>query len=91
MHQMDGGDSQPQTLGLQANGLKEETKVTVPKEAVPSELNVKMNLDGLKDVKKQYKKLKKYMRSPLFAIRVMDGNEKIVSKLVEDLQEGSVS
>ena len=87
MHQMDGGDSEPQNLELPTLGLQEETKVSVPKEPVPSELNVKMNLDGLKDVKKQYKKIKKYMRSSIFAVKVMDGNEKIVSKLLEDLQE----
>ena len=87
MHQMDGGDSEPQNLELPTLGLQEETKVSVPKEPVPSELNVKMNLDGLKDVKKQYKKIKKYMRSSIFAVKTMDGNEKIVSKLLEGLQE----
>ena len=87
MHQVDKGNSEPQKLGLSTIGFKEETKISVPKEPVPSELNVKMNLDGLKDVKKQYKKIKKYMRSSIFAVKVMDGNEKIVSKLLEDLQE----
>ena len=87
MHQMDRGDSEPQNLELPAIGLQEETKVSVPKEPVPSELNVKMNLDGLNDVKKQYKKIKKYMRSSIFAVKTMDGNEKIVSKLLEGLQE----
>lgn len=56
------------------------------KEQNPNELNVTMNLDALKGVKKKYKKIKKYMRSSLFAIKVMDGNEKIVSKLLKDLE-----
>lgn len=57
------------------------------KEQNPNELNVTMNLDALKGVKKKYKEIKKYMKSSIFAIKVMDGNEKIVSKLLKDLQE----
>ena len=53
----------------------------------PNELNVKMNLDALKDVKKKYKKIKKYMRSSLFAVKIMDGNEKVVSKLLKDVTD----
>jgi hypothetical protein len=45
-----------------------------------------MNIDGLKEVKKKYKKIKKYMRSPLFAIKMMDGNEKVVSNLLKELE-----
>ena len=53
----------------------------------PNELNVTMNLDALKDVKKKYKKIKKYMRSSLFAVKIMDGNEKVVSKLLKDVTD----
>lgn len=51
------------------------------------DLNVKMNLDHLKDVKKKYKKIQKYMKSSLFAVKVMDGNEKIVSKLLKEFED----
>jgi predicted transcriptional regulator len=51
------------------------------------DLNIQMNLDGLKQIKKKYKKIKKYMRSPLFAVKVMDGNEKVVSNLLKDLED----
>lgn len=51
------------------------------------DLNVKMNLDYLKDVKKKYKKIQKYMKSSLFAVKVMDGNEKIVSKLLKEFED----
>ena len=51
------------------------------------DLNVKMNLDHLKDVKKKYKKIQKYMKSSLFAVKVMDGNEKVVSKLLKELED----
>jgi hypothetical protein len=57
------------------------------KKVVPGDLNLQMNLDGLKYVKKKYKKIKKYMRSPLFAIKVMDGNEKVVSNLLKELED----
>ena len=51
------------------------------------DLNVKMNLDHLKDVKKKYKKIQKYMKSSLFAVKVMDGNEKVVSKLLKEFED----
>lgn len=57
------------------------------KKVTSGDLNVKMNLDYLKDVKKKYKKIKKYMRSPLFAVKVMDGNEKVVSNLLKELED----
>lgn len=51
------------------------------------ELKIDLNLDGLSEVKKQYKKIKKYMRSPLYTVRVMDGKEKVVSKLLKGLED----
>lgn len=48
-------------------------------------LNITMNFDELDQVKRKYKKIKKYMRSPLFAIKVMDGNEHIVADLLKGL------
>jgi|TARA_B100002019_G_scaffold50990_1_gene43363 hypothetical protein len=47
-------------------------------------LNVNINLDGLSDVKKKYKKIKKYMKSNLYQIKVMDGTETVVSDLLRD-------
>ena len=57
------------------------------KKVVSGDLNLQMNLDGLKVIKKQYKKIKKYMRSPIFAIKSMDGNEKVVKNLLKDLED----
>lgn len=57
----------------------------------PNELNINIDPDEIKKIAKKYKKLKKYMRSPLFEVKKMDGNEKIISKLlesVEDLTDG---
>jgi hypothetical protein len=36
---------------------------------------------------KQYKKIKKYQKSSLFAIKTMDGTEEIVSSLVNEAKE----
>lgn len=47
-------------------------------------LNITLNLDVIDEVIKEYKKIKKYQKSNLFAIRTMDGTEKIVSKLIEE-------
>ena len=57
----------------------------------PNELNINIDPDEIKKIAKKYKKLKKYMRSPLFEVKKMDGNEKVISKLlesVEDLTDG---
>jgi hypothetical protein len=36
---------------------------------------------------KQYKKVKKYMKSPLYAIKVMDGTETYVNQLIKEAEE----
>jgi hypothetical protein len=47
---------------------------------------VKCTIDNeeLNKVVKRYKNVKKYMRSPLFAVKTMDGTEDYVSKLIEE-------
>lgn len=52
----------------------------------PNELNINIDPDEIKKIAKKYKKLKKYMRSPLFEVKKMDGNEKIISKLLESVE-----
>ena len=54
-------------------------------ESVP--LNVNINPDEMQKVMKKYKKLKKYMKSSLFEIKKLDGNEEIISKLVEGVED----
>jgi len=54
-------------------------------ESVP--LNINIDPDEMQKVMKKYKKLKKYMRSPLFEIKKLDGNEKVISKLLESVEE----
>lgn len=44
---------------------------------------VTLDLDGTNDVVKEYKKIKKYMRSSLFQVMVMDGTETKVKNLLD--------
>ena len=50
-------------------------------------LNVNINPDEMQKVVKKYKKLKKYMKSSLFEIKKLDGNEETIKKLVEGVEE----
>ena len=45
---------------------------------------VDIDLDGIHHVRKEYKKIKKYMKSNLYQIKVMDGTETVVSDLLRD-------
>ena len=47
-------------------------------------MNIDVNSDEVKNLKKRYKKLKKYMRSSLYEIKVMDGNEKTITNLLKE-------
>ena len=49
---------------------------------------IDMNPDQVQSLLKKYKKIKKYQKSPLFAVKTMDGTEDIVSKMVEEAREG---
>ena len=47
-------------------------------------MNIDVNAYEVKNLKKRYKKLKKYMRSSLYEIKVMDGNEKTITNLLKE-------
>ena len=47
-------------------------------------MNIDVNADEVKNLKKKYKKLKKYMRSSLYEIKVMDGNENTITNLLKE-------
>mgnify|MGYP001194656327 FL=1 len=57
-----------------SEGFIENVEFEVPREQV-------------KKLLKSYKKIKKYQKSNLFAIKTMDGTEEIVSKMIEEAQE----
>jgi hypothetical protein len=54
------------------------------------DLNININLDNIDVILKQYKKIKKYKKSSLFAIKTMDGTETIVSSLVKEAEENEL-
>ena len=41
----------------------------------------------MKKVVKKYKKLKKYMKSPLYEIQKLSGKQTVVDKLISEYQE----
>ena len=51
------------------------------------DLNININLDNIDTILKQYKKIKKYQKSNLYAIKSMDGTEEIVSSLIREAEE----
>jgi hypothetical protein len=51
-------------------------------------IEVAINKDEVKNLLKKYKKVKKYMRSPVFTVKKLDGTEKIVSELLKDVENG---
>ena len=52
-----------------------------------SELRVNLDPYTLKKLMKDYKKIKKYMRSPIYQIKKMDGSESTITKLMQELED----
>ena len=48
------------------------------------EVNLRINTDEVDKLLKKYKRIKKYMKSPIYDVKVMDGTETYVTKLVEE-------
>jgi hypothetical protein len=51
------------------------------------DLNIKIDLDYIDVILKQYKKIKKYKKSSLYTIKTMDGTETIVSSLIKEAED----
>jgi len=51
--------------------------------------NVEFELpqEDIKKLLKSYKKIKKYQKSNLFAIKTMDGTETLIKSMLEDLEQ----
>ena len=54
---------------------------------VGKDTKITIDLDNIDQVIKQYKKIKKYQKSSLYAIKTMDGTEDIVSSLIKEAEE----
>ncbi len=48
-----------------------------------------MEPDQIQTLLKKYKKIKKYQKSSLFAVKTMDGTENVVSKMIKEGSEES--
>jgi phosphoenolpyruvate-protein kinase (PTS system EI component) len=53
-------------------------------------VKVTIDQDEVQKLLKEYKKIKKYMKSPLFTVKTMDGTEKIVSSLLKEAEENPI-
>ena len=51
------------------------------------EVEFELPKEDLNKLLKQYKKIKKYQKSSLYAIKTMDGTEEIVSSLIKEAEE----
>jgi hypothetical protein len=51
------------------------------------DMNITIDIDYVDVLLKKYKKLKKYQKSSLYAVKKMDGNENIISTLIKEAQE----
>jgi hypothetical protein len=51
-------------------------------------IEVAINTNEVSKLLKKYKKIKKYMRSPLFTVKNLDGTEKLVSDLLKEVENG---
>ena len=51
--------------------------------------DVEFNLpqEDMDKLLKKYKKLKKYQKSSLFAIKTIDGTEEVISKMVKEVED----
>jgi uncharacterized protein involved in tolerance to divalent cations len=63
---------------MSEQGFKKEPRVIVQRE----------QLDNLI---RKYKKVKKYTKSTIYAIKVMDGTENYVSQLIKEAQQDPIS
>lgn len=50
-------------------------------------LKVEIDTDEVSKLLKTYKKLKRYQKSSIFTVKTMDGNEEIISSLLEEYGE----
>ena len=51
------------------------------------EVEIEMPQSDINRLLKRYKKLKKYQRSPLFAVKTMDGTENIISEMIKEVED----
>jgi hypothetical protein len=55
-----------------------------------NKIKVNLNVDEIDTILKRYKKIKKYQKSSLYAIKVIDGTETLVSSLIKEAEEDPI-
>jgi hypothetical protein len=51
------------------------------------EVEIEMPKSDISRLLKRYKKLKKYQKSSLFAVKIMDGTENIISEMIKEVED----
>jgi hypothetical protein len=59
-------------------------------EGFSNNLKVEINRDEVDKLLKEYKKIKRYMRSPLYQVKKIDGTEKVVSELLNEYYDNPI-
>jgi len=60
----------------------------VDKKNLNKKPTVIINEDEVEKLLKEYKKIKKYQKSSIFTIKTLDGDEKIISELLKEFENG---
>ena len=66
------------SIGFSNQGKKNE---------IDNNVKISIDLDNIDVLLKQYKKIKKYQKSSLYAIKTIDGTEQIVSSLIREAEK----
>ena len=56
-----------------------------------NKLKVEINSTEVDKLLKQYKKIKKYMKSSLYKVKKIDGTEKVVSELLKEYEDNPLN
>jgi DNA integrity scanning protein DisA with diadenylate cyclase activity len=51
------------------------------------DVEVEMPKEDIDRLIKKYKNIKKYQKSSLFAVKTMDGTEKVISKMIREVED----
>ena len=54
------------------------------------EFDLPIKNDEVQKLLKKYKKIRKYMKSPIFTVKTMDGTEELVKSLLEEAKENPI-
>ena len=74
-------------MGIQTTREKEKK---MSKGFNDGKVKVNVNVDEIDIILKKYKKLNKYKKSALFAVKTIDGTESIITSLIKEAQEDPV-